>query len=85
MSERALHQEEETPEAQEAVSIVRARARPLCKNTWGAGSLRLQTSYRAQRTIHTMAELAHLLREWVQKDFAGQGWRCLLAVVTCRS
>ncbi|HNK43680.1 MAG TPA: molecular chaperone TorD family protein [Pseudomonadota bacterium] len=70
----ALHQEEETPEAQEAVSIVRAARKTFMQEHLGRWVSAFASKLQSAAHHPYYAELAHLLREWVQKDFAVQGW-----------
>jgi len=70
----ALHQEEGTQEAAEAVAIVRAARKTFMQEHLGRWVVAFSNKLHNAATHQYYADLALLLCDWVQKDFAGQGW-----------
>ncbi len=75
----ALHEEEGTAEAQEAVSIVRAARKTFMQEHLGRWIAAFADKLRDMAQHQYYADLALLLRDFVQKDFVGQGWEMPVA------
>ncbi len=75
----ALHREEGTAEALEAVSVVRAARKTFMQEHLGRWIAAFADKLRDTTRHKYYADLALLLRDWVQRDFAGQGWEMPIA------